>query len=257
VGAHSSHGKSALALNVAVHVALNERVEGERCGVGYFSLEMPRVDLMRRAAANLAGFSARRLRRQITEDQGRRFVGAMKALSVEHLRIVDRASQTIDAIRLASARYAAQLRRTGAPLRLVVIDYAQILQPGDRRRDQNREQEVAAIGRAAKVLAGDLGATVLLLSQLNAESIKEGRLPRSTDLRESKALTNDANAVVLVWNPKVLERQEQRELGNRLSPVNEDTLDTCVLVAGKVRDGQVGCLDVGYRPALTRFEDLR
>lgn len=251
VGAHSSHGKSALALQVAVHVALEETCEEQPCGAIYYSLEMSRKDLLRRAACSLAGFSARRLRGNITDDQGRAFVAALNRLAVDHLQIPDRAGVSIDDIRLSAARHAAALRRSGTPLRVVVIDYAQLVQPSTTRRGGTREEEVAQIGRGAKLLAADLGCAVILLSQLNAESIKEKRLPRSTDLRESKGLTNDADAVILAWNPAVLERQ-----AGSVPPPDEATVDEAKLVAGKVRDGAVGVAQVGYRPALTRFEDL-
>jgi replicative DNA helicase len=152
----------------------------------------------------------------------------------------------------------AQFRRAGTPLRLVVIDYAQIVSAGgeSKRKGENREQEVAIVGRESKKMAKELDAAVILLAQLNDDSAKEKRKPRVKDLRESKALLQDANAVVLIHNPHAIARAEAYANGGG-APADPNDADEVDLIVGKVRHGAPGTLRALYWPTYTAFGSIQ
>jgi replicative DNA helicase len=99
----------------------------------------------------------------------------------------------------------------------------------------------------------DLNITVLLLAQLNQESVKAGRRPRASDLRESTALMSDSNAVVLIYNPSAEARTAAYRNGEDVTDADE--LEEVDLISGKVRDGgKPGTVRVIFRTTCTRFE---
>jgi replicative DNA helicase len=262
IGSHSGIGKSALAANIATHVLLNERREDRPSGVLIFSLEMGPDEYLERMACSRGRFNSRWLdpeyRGELLEDDARRFSVALNDVSRPNLRIDDNADITIAQIRTKARRVAAQFKRAGTPLRLIVIDYAQIVSAGSetRRRSENREQEVAAIGRESKKMAKELDLPVLLLAQLNDDAAKEKgpdgkpRKPRAKDLRESKALLQDANAVILIHNPSAIARAEAYADAAHSDPTDADEVD---LIIGKVRHGAPGTIRARYWPAFTLF----
>jgi replicative DNA helicase len=256
IGSHSGIGKSALATNIATHVLLSERREDKASGVLIFSLEMGPDEYIERMVCSRARVDSRKLdeehKAMIGEDEARRLAGAMNELSRPNLRIDDRSDITIAQIRAKARRVAAQFKRAGTPLRLVVIDYAQIVNAGTGRRGGNREEEVALIGRESKKMAKELDVPVILLAQLNDDSAKEKRKPRAADLRESKALLQDANAVVLIHNPRAIERAEAYANGHGTRP-DPDEADEVDFIIGKVRHGAPGTLRALYWPTYTAF----
>lgn len=265
IAAYSGHGKSALAAGIADHVAVHELAAGKPCGVAVFTLEMKRGQYMTRmvsarARVNNAKLINPRLRDRLNEgaergidravEEWRAITEATRALDLPHLHIDDRDPIRPSEIRATSRRLAAQWKRAGHPLRLVVIDYAQIVTPDiEGRRGDSREREVASIGRAAKSLAGELGVAVILLAQLNKDALKANRRPRARDMRESGALEQDSNAVVIIYNPAAEERAEQ----DAQSPPKP--LEEVDLIVDKARDGgSKGTARVLFRPTCTRFE---
>jgi replicative DNA helicase len=258
VGAHSGVGKSAFAMNVGAHVLLHERREDADSGVLVFSLEMSAEELAERVGCSLAYIDTRQLdpdsHAEFTEDEGRRLIGAINAIRTPRWVIDERCDVTMTQIRAKARRVASVLRRQGTPLRLVVIDYAQIVSPerDGKRRDQTREQEVAAIGRASKKLARELNVAVIMCAQLNKDARKEGRKPRGSDLRESEGLLQDADKVLLLWNPAALERTAAIANGERVR-TDAETFDVAEIIVDKHRGGRTGTVRVRYWPAYTTF----
>ncbi len=257
VGAHSGIGKSALATSIATNVLLNETREDKRCGVLIFSLEMGAEEYVERMACSLARVDSRKLdedaRAELTDEEGRLLLGAMESIGKPHLVVDDRADITIAQIRTSARKVAARFRREGTPLRLIVIDYAQLVSAGTdtRRRSENREQEVAVVGREAKKMAKELDLAVLLLAQLNDDSAKEKRKPRGKDLRESKALLNDADKVILIHNPTAVARAESYV--DDAEPPNPNLADEVDLIVSTHRGGKTGTIRAVYWPAFTKF----
>lgn len=253
VASYSGCGKSAWAANVVAHTLLDERVEDMPCGVLMFSLEMKAPEITLRLACSRARLDSTRVEgdgEPLTVDDWRAFTVAANSVSVPHLRIVDDADVTIAQIRSQARRCAAAFRRAKTPLRLVVIDYAQIISSGGKRSG-SREEEVAAIGREAKKLAAELSVPVILLSQLNADGVKEKRAPTVGDMRESKALLNDANVAFVIHNPGVAERAESNK--GAFAP---DTADNVEFKIGKRRGGQPCTVRALYWPTYTLFGSL-
>lgn len=260
-------GKSAWACNVVSHVLLEEKADGKPSGVLMFSLEMKRHEITMRLACSRARIDSTRIERDadgtgndppltgndppLTEDETRRFNYAANEFSIPRLRIVDDSDVTMEQIRSQARRVAAEFRRAGTPLRLIVLDYAQIVSAGSSKRSGSREEEVAAIGRGAKKMAAELNVPVILLSQLNADGVKDKRPPTVGDMRESKALLNDANVAFVIHNPGVAARAES---GERV--YSPDAADNVEFKIGKRRSGPPCTVRALYWPVYCLFGDV-
>lgn len=256
VGAQSGVGKTALATGIVAHVVTQERHEDKPCGVYVQSLEMSGADLMERMIFGQARVDAYKLdeehRAKITQEEWARITDAAKAIGVDHLYIDDRPDITPNGIRASVRRQARKMDRAGTPLRLVVVDYAQIVN-GDtenKQRHDNREQEVAQVGRSMKKLAKELKIPVILLAQLNEDSVKDGRKPRASDLRESKSLKSDADKVVLIFNPSAQARSQAYRNGDRVDQSPREHVD---LIVDKNRKASTGTVAATFYPGYTLF----
>jgi len=191
VGARPGIGKSVVGTNFAVAAAKRG------FGATICSLEMSEPELMERIFADQAAVALERLRQPKLLDahDRQRLAVAADQISTLPLKIVDSAQQS-----LATIRAVARDRvRTARGLRLLVVDYLQLMSGSGRNRDNNRQQEISEISRGLKLLAKELGITVVALSQLNRGP--EGRAdkrPQLSDLRESGAIEQDADIVILL-----------------------------------------------------------
>ena len=131
------------------------------------------------------------------------------------------------------------------PLGLIIIDYLQLLAGTDSKAP--REQQIAEISRGIKGMAKELNVPVIVLSQLNRESEKEKRQPRLSDLRESGAIEQDADLVLLL----------SKQFDELTDSPEEMTSDTIVrdLIVAKQRNGPVGAIHLSYLRPYTRFEN--
>lgn len=256
IGAHSGIGKSALAAGIGSHAALYETHADKSSGVYIQSLEMSAAEYMERMVFSYARVDNYKLdeehRAKITEAEWARVTDAAKLLSIDHLYIDDRPDITPSGIRASVKRQALKMERAGTPLRLVIVDYAQIVN-GDnenKRRSDNREQEVAQVGRTLKKLAKELKIPVILLAQLNEDSIKDGRKPRASDLRESRALKMDADKVVLIFNPSAAARAAAYRNGERMEALQREHVD---LIVDKNRGARTGTVAATFYPSYTLF----
>jgi replicative DNA helicase len=174
-------GKTALAVQVAAHVARNVGP------VAFFSLEMSGEELVDRVAKIEGGRSV--LFGPNNYISAVEQVGKLKALHV-----YDNADRHSIASIEARSRLLATMPQG---LSLVVVDYLQLVEPADRRAP--REQQVAEMSRRLKQLAGSIKCPVLVVAQLNRESEKDERKPRLSDLRESGAIEQDSDRVWFIW----------------------------------------------------------
>jgi replicative DNA helicase len=236
LGARPSVGKSALALLLALEAA--RRCEGTGGCVLYLSLEMPRRDLAARAGVLLGSdgsappLSLQRVRdRALRDAEVHRYGRALGAVARLPLLVVDRRDLRPSAVRGLALRAAAQHGRVS----LVVVDYLQLLRA--EVRSDSREREVAEVSRALQALAGELGCPVLALSQLNRKAAEKERRPTMADLRESGAIEQDADVILLL----------HREEGDRARPV---------LLVEKQRNGLAPQeLPLGWIAEAARFAD--
>jgi replicative DNA helicase len=229
LAARPSCGKTALAAQVARHAAL---------GLGlpalFVSLEQRRAELAERLLCSLASVDSGRLRAGLlTPDDARRLSDARDRLDGAPLYIDDTPAQGM--LRLAAGARRCRLRHG---LRLLVVDYVQLVDPEDRRASRN--DQVGGIARRLKALARELGAPVLALAQLNREvEGRAGGRPRLSDLRDSGELEQHADTVMLLW------RLEPRP-GSDVVPVGVDV--------AKQRNGPTGDVTVAFRRSNMRFE---
>jgi replicative DNA helicase len=231
LAARPSAGKTALGLSLAVHAAF------QRLPVYFASLEQSRLELAERVLSREAGVDGQRLRTgELTESDLQRLRAARDFL----LDPAGRSCEIDDAPTQGVLRIAAGARRMQARrgLRLVVVDYLQLIEPDNRRAP--RHEQVAGISRRLKQLARELRVPVVALAQLNrtSEDRPDGR-PRLADLRESGGLEADADTVILIHRPRGQEM-----------PHGQTLLE---LIVAKQRNGPVGECSIVFEPGLMRF----
>lgn len=199
-----SMGKTALVTGIAHAVACNG------ASVGFFSREMSGKQISARLLALRTGLDFSRIRQgHLSDDELERLCGAQSELNALPLTIDDnRRANTISGIRAAARRH-----KRAHGLDLVVIDYLQLLQHNERTYRDNRQQEVSAISRDAKMMAGDLDVPVIAISQLSrANENRDDKRPQLQDLRESGAIEQDADVVAFVHRQEYyLLRDEPKE----------------------------------------------
>ena len=195
VAARPSMGKTALALCMAEHVAL-----AEDKAVAIFSLEMSGEELTQRMLCSVAMVDASRMRSgRLSADDWPRVSQAADRLSKAPIFIDDSEGMTVTEMRTKARRLKA---RQDKPLGLIVVDYIQLMEgaPNLRRRDENRVQELSAISRGLKMMARDLEVPIIVVSQLNrSPDARTDKRPMLSDLRESGAIEQDADMVLLIY----------------------------------------------------------
>ena len=187
IAARPSMGKSSLALNIATNAAKEKKT------VAFFSLEMTKEELVQRVLFSEAKVSSGDARKgQLGPEKWSRVVEAASKVNTMPLYFDDASVITITDIRAKSRRLKASKK-----LDLIVVDYIQLMQGNSR---DNRQQEIAEISRNLKGLARELKVPIIALSQLNrAAEAREDKRPRLGDLRESGAIEQDADIVMMIY----------------------------------------------------------
>ncbi|XZE51357.1 replicative DNA helicase [Planctomycetaceae bacterium SH139] len=237
LAARPSMGKTALAMNMAQHAA----IEGN-APVLFLSLEMSAIELADRMLCSLARVNGHRLRNgTISNDDRIRLSEMANQISNAPLYVDDSPSRTVSEIAAAARRIK---RRHDNNIGMIVIDYLQLIEP-DNPRDPRQEQ-VAKIARRLKGMARELEVPVLCLSQLNrqAEDSKDHR-PRLSHLRESGAIEQDADVVMFVHREEYYHRGEEREEFAGLAEI----------IIAKQRNGPVGEVELTWEKDYTRFHN--
>lgn len=190
VGARPGVGKSVMGVNLALHIA-----HRHQHAALVTSLEMPEHEVMQRLLACHAQVGLTGLQKgDVPESEWTKIARHQAEIAALPIAVDDRPGQTIQAIRSA----ARTLQRTRDDLALIVVDYLQLVNPGERRG--NRAEEVGEISRGLKLLARETGACVVAMAQLNREAAK-GEPPKVSDLRESGSIEADADQVLLLHLP--------------------------------------------------------
>jgi len=238
IAARPSMGKTSLAMNIAEHVVLRDKLP-----VGVFSLEMTAESLVLRMLCSNARVNLRNIREGfMTEADFPKLTSAAGKMSNAPLFIDDSPGLSILQLRARARRLAQQ-----HSVKLFVVDYLQLLHSTARRSQENRQQEIADISSGIKALAKELKVPVIVLSQLNRELEKDkSRKPRLSDLRESGAIEQDADVVGLLYKPSA----EDDEAGGAEEP---DGVPVNLLIA-KQRNGPTGDVNLTFLKPYTRFE---
>lgn len=241
IAARPSMGKTALALNIAEAMIYPPAPRIDRgVGVLIFSLEMSGPQLMQRMICTRAKVNMKLLRDGFLSKNGDD-LNRMKLASDD----LSRATLFIDdssAIPVSHIRARARRVHSRNPLGCIIVDYLQLMAPTNASTP--REQQVAEASRGLKALAKELNVPVIVLSQLNRASEKDNRPPRLSDLRESGAIEQDADVVLMLSRP--------RDDGDDRYQTAGDTVE---LVVAKQRNGPVGNLKLTFLRDITRFEN--
>ncbi len=240
VAARPSMGKTALALNMVQHAAIEHNT-----GVAIFSLEMSKDALVQRLLCSEGLVDAQRLRRgQLRDDDYPKLARAAGLLGTAPIWIDDSASLTPLAMRSKARRLKAE-----HDIAMVIVDYLQLMQgPGD---SENRQQEISYISRSLKALAKELDVPVIAISQLSRAPEQRGgehRRPQLSDLRESGAIEQDADVVCFIY------RQEFYD-GPVDPKTNESIEGIAEVIVGKQRNGPTGTVKLHFKKEYTRFDN--
>jgi len=232
VAARPSVGKTSIALNFARHVAVEERQP-----VFFVSLEQSRIELAERLLCCQARVDSHKLRKgHLGTADHQKLIEGGDQLREAKLFIDDSPGQGM--LRIAANARRLKLRHG---IRLVVIDYLQLIDP-DNRRD-NRQEQVAQISRRLKFLARELQVPVIALAQLNRGlEERQGHEPRLADLRESGSIEQDADTVMLLHRPEMFEPGQ-----------HEGVVD---VIIAKQRNGPTGKVTLTYIKQYMRFENF-
>jgi len=263
IAGRPSMGKTALATNIAYHVAkaYAANPDGDTpldgAVVGFFSLEMSAEQLATRIIAEQSYIPSERIRRgRIDSDEFDRIVEVSQELQNLPL-FIDQTGGISVAQLAARARRLKRQRGLG----FVIVDYLQLLSGSSKRAQEGRVQEVTEITTGLKALAKELQVPILALSQLSRQvENREDKRPQLADLRESGSIEQDADVVMFVFREEYyLERSQPRENTEEhrqwQEAMNAVTGKADVII-GKQRHGPTGTVTLQFTPEFTRFSNL-
>lgn len=235
LAARPGMGKSALAINIATHVASKENRT-----VLVFNLEMSKTELAKRIIASESMINNDKLNKGMMGAADWQKIAVTSGnLSEAKLFIDDTPGINMMEIRSRARK----LKMEREDLSLIVIDYLQLIQP-ITRRNGTREQEISEISRSLKVLAKELNVPIIAISQLsrNVERARESthKRPQLSDLRESGAIEQDADMVLFIFRESYYDKDS--EMGNQAQ-----------IIIAKHRGGSTGEVDVLWLPEFTKF----
>ena len=238
IAARPSVGKTAFALHLALaagrvgkHVLVNSlEMQGERLGDRWLCAQAANVD----AGHLKTGLLDAGERQQALE--------AARLLSALPVYVDDNPKMSMDHIRSS-----ALLQKSKGRCDLLIIDYLQLCEMKSGQKNRNREQEVAEASRKAKLIAKELDIPVILLCQLNREcEMRADKRPALSDLRESGAIEQDADVVMLLYRPALYGLTSERR-----SKFPSEGLGMVILA--KHRNGETGDVYFGHTPAMTKM----
>ncbi|MBR6765528.1 MAG: replicative DNA helicase [Clostridia bacterium] len=229
IAGRPSMGKTSLAMNMAAHAAMVEKKS-----VAFFSLEMSRNDLLMRLIGTAAAVDGNKIRSgNLEPEDWERIYDATELLNNSKLYIDDTTQIGVTEIRSKCRRI--------KDLALVVIDYISLMATENK---ESRQQEVSLLSRQLKGLARTLNVPIIVLSQLNrgVTSGRKGHTPMLSDLRESGAIEQDADLVMLVHRPGYYQDEDEN--------VDKNLAE---IIIAKQRNGSTGTVELTWKPELTQF----
>jgi replicative DNA helicase len=236
LAARPSMGKTALALNIAEYVAVNEGLP-----VVVFSMEMGAAQLALRMVGSLGRIDQQHLRTgALRDDEWGRLTEAVDKLGKVSMYIDESPALNPSELRARARRQARQCGKLG----LIVVDYLQLMS-GSSSSEENRATVIGEISRGLKALAKELQCPVMALSQLNrsVESRTDKR-PMMSDLRESGAIEQDADVIMFIYRDDYYTKDASKEPG------------VAEIIIGKQRNGPVGTIKLTFLKPLTKFDNL-
>jgi replicative DNA helicase len=235
VAGRPSMGKTAFALNIAEHVAVETGLP-----VGVFSMEMGGTQLAMRMLTSIGRLDSQRVRTgRLNDDEWSRLSFALGKLHEAPIYIDESGGLSPANLRARARRLA---RQHGGKLGLLVIDYIQLM--SSNRQGENRATEVSEISRSIKALAKELQVPIVALSQLSRKvEERNDKRPMMSDLRESGAIEQDADVILMMY------REEYYKPDTQEKGIAE-------VIIGKQRNGPTGTVRLAFLGEYTRFENL-
>ncbi len=236
LAARPSMGKTALAINIAENVALQEGLP-----VAVFSMEMGAAQLAVRIVGSIGRIDQGHLRTgKLTDEEWPRLTEAIEKLRTISLHIDESAGLTSSELRANARRLARQCGQLG----LIVVDYLQLMS-GSASGDENRATELGEISRGLKMLAKELKCPVIALSQLNRSvETRPDKRPMMSDLRESGAIEQDADIIMFIYRDEYYTKDACKEPG------------IAEVIIAKQRNGPTGVVKLAFLKPITKFENL-
>ena len=238
IAARPSVGKTALALNIATNMAAGE----QRIPVGFFSIEMPAMQIVLRIICSMSRLGMTQIRkRQYSMAQWNDLIAAAQLLQDITFIIDDTGG--IDILEL---RAKARRMKKKYNIQALFIDYLQLIKVHSTNKNMSRENEVAQISGALKALAKELEIPIIVLAQLNRDADKD-ETPKLSQLRESGAIEQDADIVAILHRPSKKQEDNQGQDESKPQPVE--------LHIAKNRNGAIGKQMLLFHRGVTRFEN--
>ncbi len=244
IAARPSMGKTAFMMNIVESVAIDQGLPAM-----VFSLEMSRAALTQRVLYSRALISAAQVIKGFNPNKGelQRIQRAGRDLARAPLFIDDTEGITITELRAKARR---RHRKEG--LRLIAIDYLQLMKSRTKQAQNSREREIAEISAGIKALAKELGIPIIILAQLNRSPESRGGkgtptgIPRMSDLRESGAIEQDSDMVGLLYRSAYYAETDEAK---------EAEAGRAALILAKNRNGETGRVPLTFIEQFTRFEE--
>ena len=235
VAARPAVGKSTLAIDFARACSIKNKLPS-----AFFSLEMGREEIEDRILSAQARVAHHHIQSgNVTDEDWNRIARQLPDIGEAQLFIDDNPGQSFMEI-AAKARRLKQKH----DIQLIIVDYIQLIQSAGGRRAESRQQEVADISRNLKLLAKSLGVPIVALSQLNRKSEERAdKRPMMSDLRESGAIEQDADMVILLHRDDANEKESARA-------------GEADLIVAKHRNGPTATITVAFQGHYSRFQDM-
>ena len=244
IAARPGMGKTALTLSMARNIAVIQNTP-----VAFFSLEMSSVQLITRLISAETGLSSEKLRTgKLASHEWKQLNVKVADLEKAPLYIDDTPALSIFDLRAKARRLASQYQ-----IKLIVVDYLQLMTAGSSSKAGNREQEISTISRNLKSLAKELDIPVIALSQLSRAVETRGgtKRPQLSDLRESGAIEQDADIVSFIYRPEYygIEEWDDEE--------HTSSVGQAEFIVAKHRNGGLDNIRMKFIGQLGKFEDLQ
>jgi len=243
VAARPGMGKTALTLSMARNITVERNIP-----VAFFSLEMSSVQLITRLISSETELSSEKLRTgRLEQYEWEQLNVKVKALEKAPLFIDDTPSLSIFDLRAKARRLSSQ-----HGIKLIVVDYLQLMTSGSSNKTGNREQEISTISRNLKALAKELNVPVIALSQLSRAVETRGgtKRPLLSDLRESGAIEQDADIVSFIYRPEYYGIEEWDD------ETNSPTKEQAEFIVSKHRNGGLDNIRLKFIGKYGRFENI-
>lgn len=237
IGGRPSMGKTALALSIIQNISIDRQ---EKIGVGIFSLEMSKYELCLRLLCAESKIPMEKLRKNVLKDfDWPKLIAGAEKMHKAPIYIDDSPGLTM--LELCSkARRMVQLG-----VKLIVVDYLQLLSGQETQNNISREQFISGVSRGLKMLAKELDIPILALTQLNrSNESRTDKRPLLSDIRESGSIEQDADIVCFVHRQSVYE------------PEKEELKNEAEIIVGKNRHGKTGMASLYFHGDYPRFENL-